>query len=59
MNAEQHALAILNAIQAAEAAGYEVCISDRSDRGVIEVATHFSLVEPFFDDQAWEATVDR
>lgn len=48
--------ALLNEIQAA---GLQVSVSERSDRGALEVGDWFSVVEPFFDDQPWEATEDR
>lgn len=48
--------ALLNEIQAA---GFQVSVSERSDRGALDVGDWFSVVEPFFEDQPWEATEDR
>lgn len=54
MNAEQHAQAILNAIQASEAAGFtvEIMPGDRDD--YLSVANHFMLVQPFGESDPWD-----
>lgn len=54
MNAEQHAQAILSAIQAAEAAGYQV----ESFTDEIMIGSHFILSEPQMEDGIWEVKAD-
>lgn len=54
MNAEQHAQAILSAIQAAEAAGYRV----EAFPDEIMIDSHFILSEPQLEDGIWEFKAD-
>lgn len=53
MNAEQHALAILRAIQAAEEAGYLVTVSNGRYSG-LTVADVYVLAEPQEEDEPWD-----
>lgn len=55
VNAEQHAQAILNAIQAAEAAGFmvEIVLGGPGD-DYLTVADHFKLVQPFDEGDPWD-----
>lgn len=48
--------ALLNEIQAA---GHQVGISERSDRGALYVGEYMSVLEPFFEDTIWEVEEDR
>lgn len=54
--AAERLCALLNEIQAA---GHQVSVSERSDRGALEVGGCTSVLEPFFEDAPWEATEDR
>ena len=54
--AAERLCALLNEIQAA---GHQVSVSERSDRGALEVGEYMSVLEPFFEDAAWEAEEDR
>lgn len=62
MTGEQHALKILNAIQAAEADGFQVVIGDGLQLviggGVRELGACYRLTEPTFEDGVWELETD-
>lgn len=53
MTAEQHAYAILNAIQESEAAGFMVEVSNGRCAGLI-VADVYVLAEPDEEDEPWD-----
>lgn len=53
MTAEEHAYAILSAIQTAEAAGFMVEISNGRCAGLI-VADVYVLAEPSEEDEPWD-----
>lgn len=55
MNAEQHALTILRAIQMAEKEGFVVTV-DESHSAVI-VADMYFLFEPSEEDEPWDMVV--
>ena len=48
--AQRHAYLILNVIQAAEAAGFEV----EATLDGLRVADHFGLVQPTEEDEPWD-----
>lgn len=52
MTAEQHAQAILSAIQAAEEAGFMVVVDEH--RHHLTVADVYVLAEPMEEDAPWE-----
>lgn len=52
MNAEQHALAILKAIQVAELEGFMVEVDQR--RSHLTVADVYVLAEPAEEDEPWD-----
>lgn len=55
MTAEQHALAILNAIQAAEKDGFQVSIEPNFASGYhLEIGDFHQLYAPRFEDEGWE-----
>ena len=39
--------------------GIHVAVSERSDRGALEVGDNLSVIEPFFEDTSWEVEDDR
>lgn len=53
MNAEQHALAILRAIQAAEHEGFMVEVSNGGCSG-LTLADIYVLAEPQEEDEPWD-----
>lgn len=59
MNAEQHALAILRAIQAAEEAGYLVTVSNGRYNGLLTVADVYVLAEPQEEDEPWDMVASK
>lgn len=56
MTGKQHALKILNAIQAAEADGFMVELDTLGT--MITVANRYELVQPRFEDGVWELETD-
>lgn len=58
MSAEQHAYAILNAIQMAEEAGFPVEVSNGRRAG-LTVADIYVLAEPDEEDEPWDMVAPR
>lgn len=58
MNAEQHALAILRAIQEAESAGFTVEVSNTLVEG-LTVADVYVLAEPQEEDEPWDMVASQ
>lgn len=54
MTEEEHALAILKAIQAAEAAGFQVEIAPAFGSGHVLSVGSVYLVEPTAEDEPWD-----
>lgn len=59
MTEQEAAQALADLLNRIRGAGIHVMVSERSDRGALEVGEFHSVIEPFFDDTSWETELDR